>query len=181
MSGFIIAGVAFLVLILFLKFKPTPLSEDELNELKGIRPENEKEEEESRARVKSNSAANLLIQVIEDGSVEEIQQTIANGINIRQRVRGQTLLHVAAKSNTNPNVIQFLLSQGIEINDVNEEGQSALILAATFNSNPDIIITLLNNGADKSIKDKSGKTAADCVVLNSSFFGTDIPNMLKIY
>lgn len=177
MSGFITAGVAFLVLILFIKFKPT-LSESEYKELKGI-PDVE-EEEESRSRIKSNSAANLLIQVIEDGTVEEIQQTIANGIDIRQKVAGQTLLHVAAKSNTNPDVIQFLLNQGIEINDVNEEGQSALMLAAAFNSNPDIITMLLENGADKKIKDKTNKTAEDYVILNSSFFGTDIPNQLKI-
>ena len=88
---------------------------------------------------------------------------------------------IAVKNNPSPEVVHFLLHEGIEVNDVDDKGQTALILAAAFNSNAEVITALLENGADKTIKDKHGKTAADYVVLNSSFFGTDVPNMLKIY
>jgi len=188
MAGLIVAGLALVVLILFFVLKSKlSLSDEELKEFKGIlSPEEErrKAEEEERQRRKLNlsKAANLLVQVVEDGSVAEIQQAIANGINILQKLENnQTLLMIAVKNNPSPEVVQFLLDEGIEINDVDDSGQTALILAAAFNSNPEVITTLLDNGADKTITDKSGKTAADYVALNSSFFGTDIPSLLKTH
>ena len=84
MSGFIIAGVAALVLILFLKFKPS-FSEEEWTELKGIK-EDKKEEEKSRSRIKRDNATQLLVQVIEDGTVDELKRMIKNGINILQKL-----------------------------------------------------------------------------------------------
>lgn len=54
------------------------------------------------------------------------------------------------------------------------------MLAATFNPSPEITKMLLNNGADKTIKDKSGKTAADYVEMNFDLRGTEIPGLLFV-
>ena len=173
MTGLIIAIIALIVLILFLKIKPH-LTEEELKELEG------EPKEASRAHLKRENAAALLIQTVEDGNLEEIQRIIKNGINIRQKVKGQTMLMVAAKSNPSVEVIEFLLNQGIEVNDVNEQGETALILAATFSQTPEIITKLLENGADKTIKDKGGRTAADCLSLNVYLPRGEMFDLLKV-
>ena len=203
MTGLWVACIAGGLLFLLLKFNVS-VSAEELEELDEIKKaeqaekaakaakakkekalkdkeENpEKETEKGQRRVIRDRATELLVQVMEDGSVAEIQQAMSNGINILQKLENdQTLLMIAVKNNPSVEVVQFLLDQGIEINAVDGNGQTALILAAMFNTNPEVILTLLNNGADKTIKVKSKTTASDYVVLNSSFFGTDIPTLLK--
>ena len=196
MTGLVIAGIALVLLIAFLKLN-TSLSEEEKEELEAekilenskkdkkktnnsIEQLLEEEEEQRRRSIRLDRATEILVQVMEDGSVAEIQQAINNGIDILQKLPGnQNLLMIAVKNNPSTEVIQFLLDQGIEVNDVDDNGQTALILASAFNSNPEVVKVLLDNGADKTIRDKSRKTAADYVVLNTSYYGTDIPALLK--
>ena len=171
-TGLVIAIIAAIVLILFLKIKPT-LSEEELETLNG-------EKEDHRVRIKREGAAQLLVQSIEDGTLDEIQRVVRNGIDIRQKIGSQTLLMIAARSNPNVEVIDYLLNQGIEINDVDDQGQTALIIAAAFSQNAAIITKLLQSGADKTIKDKAGRTAADCIALNVYVPRTEMLNLLKV-
>lgn len=204
MTGLVIAGIALLILIFFLKTNFS-VSEEELEEVNRIKAEekaqkaqkaqkaklakqakkdNTAEEEPkhlAKRALRTDKATEMLVQIMEVGSVKEIRNAMKNGINILQKLEeNQTLLMIAVKNNPDVNVVKFLLEQGIEINAADNNGQTALILATAFNSNPEIIKTLLENGADKTIKDKSNKIAADYVVLNSSFFGTEIPALLNV-
>ena len=192
MTGLVIAGIALVVLLVFLKMDFS-ITEEEINmlnadktarkrKLEKEKADAEKEREDNRRRVKSDKVTEMLVQVMEVGSVQEIQKAMKNGIDILQKLESnQNLLMLAVKNNPYPEVVNFLLDQGIEINDVDDNGQTALILAATFNPNPDVVKTLLDRGADKTIKDKMKKTAADYVPMNTSFFGTDVGTWLKIY
>ncbi len=197
MIGLVIAGVAVVALLLFLKLNVS-LSDEEIKEMKKIKAEEKakkakKETEKNKPVVmeepkqpakrvfRTDKATELLVQIMEDGSVKEIQQAMSNGINILQKLENnQNLLMIAVKNNPSTEVVHFLLDQGIEINDVDDNGQTALIMAAAFSPNPEVIKTLLDCGADKTIMDKSKKTAADYVVLNSSCFGTEVPALLKL-
>ncbi|MBR1777841.1 MAG: ankyrin repeat domain-containing protein [Alphaproteobacteria bacterium] len=185
MGGLIIAGLAALILFLFLKTKVS-VSDEEIAELRAAeeakKPSLEEEQKQANKRtLRTDKTTELLVQVMEDGSVDEIRQAMANGINIQQKLQdGQTLLMIAVKNNPNPEVVHFLLDQGIEVNAVDDNGQTALILATAFNPNPEIITTLLDSGADKTIKDKMNKIAADYISLNSSLSNTDIPALLKV-
>lgn len=192
MFGLVIAGIALVVLLVFLKldFKVTDeekdaIATDAANKKKATKEEKEaaeKERLEKRRRLKMDKATEILVQVMEDGSVQEIQRAMSNGINVLQKLENnQNLLMIAVKNNQSTDVVRFLLDQGIEINDVDDNGQTALILATAFNPNPDVIKTLLDCGADKTIKDKMKKTAFDYVPLNTSLFGTDVGPLLKIY
>ena len=197
MSGLYTAAIATVLLIVFLFIKPDPKKIAELEEKVGKielskpkkpsprkLPQKQKTEEageRSQRSLRTDKAIELLVQVMEDGDVVEIQKAMANGINLRQKLENNTtLLMIAVKHNESPAVVRFLLSQGIEINETNDNGQTALMMAATFNPNPEIVKELLNSGADKTIKDKNGKTASDYVILNSSLFGTDVPDLLKV-
>ncbi|MBR1945843.1 MAG: ankyrin repeat domain-containing protein [Alphaproteobacteria bacterium] len=197
MIGLVIAGVAVVALLLFLKLNVS-LSDEEIKEMKKIKAEEKakkakKETEKNKPVVmeepkqpakrvfRTDKATELLVQIMEDGSVKEIQQAMSNGINILQKLENNhNLLMIAVKNNPSTEVVHFLLDQGIEINDVDDNGQTALIMAAAFSPNPEVIKTLLDCGADKTIMDKSKKTAADYVVLNSSCFGTEVPALLKL-
>ena len=191
MVGLVIAGIAALVLLVFLKSNFT-ITDDEKNAIaaddaakqKALEEEKaaaEKERLEKRRRLKMDKSTDILVQVMEDGSVSEIRRAMSNGINVLQKLENnQNLLMIAVKNNQSTEVVHFLLEQGIEINDADDNGQTALILATAFNPNPEVIKTLLDCGADKTVKDKMNKTAADYVLLNTALFGTDIGELLKV-
>ena len=191
MTGFVIAGIAAVVLVAFLLIKiPKPSEEDlelifkkKAESSSGLKASSLQARARNHARntMNSNKVTDLLVQVMEDGSVSEIQKAMENGINLRQKLElNQTLLMIAVKNNPSTEVIRFLLHQGIEINDADDNGQTALMIATTFNPHPEIIMELLNNGADKTLKDKNGKTAADYIIMNSALTKTEIPDLLKI-
>ena len=72
--------------------------------------------------------------------------------------RGRTLLHWVAKSNTNPDVITFLLEQGADLTLRDKLGWTPLHLVAGSNSNPKGINVLIERGADPNAQDKHGNT-----------------------
>lgn len=85
---------------------------------------------------------------------------------------GDTLLHVAAGSDTSVEIFDFLLSKGMEINTPNKAGRTPLHLAAVGSLGkhgavhiwqPDIEVFkyLISKGADVHAKDNDGKTPLD--------------------
>ena len=96
MGGLVIAGIAALVLLVFLKLNFT-VTDDEKNAIaaddaakqKALEEEKaaaEKERLEKRRRLKMDKATEILVQVMEDGSVSEIRQAMSNGINVLQKL-----------------------------------------------------------------------------------------------
>ena len=187
MFGFVVAGIAFIALILLLTIKVTPEDSEQKKKSKvknATPPKAAEPENEAKAHSRSvrlDKMTERLVHLMEDGNVAEIQQAVQNGINLKRPLQdGQTCLMIAVKHNQDPEIIPFLTKNGIDINAVDDKGQTALMLAATFNPSPEITKTLLNNGADKTIKDKSGKTAADYVQMNFDLIDTEIPGLLFV-
>ena len=67
-----------------------------------------------------------------------------------------TLLHSAAKSNLQPESIEFLIEQGIDVNAETIDGQTPLHLASYFNTNSGVVQVLLEHGADPNARSDWG-------------------------
>ena len=63
-------------------------------------------------------------------------------------------------------VVSYLLDAGAHIDDRDDRGRSALMIAAE-GGHAEIVDLLLGARADPSLKDKTGKRAADLTVLSS--------------
>ena len=85
---------------------------------------------------------------------------------------GHTCLHYAARNYQCADVLQTIISHGIDVNAANEENVTALMIACE-NGNKDAINVLLNAGADPSIADDGGDTLLHYAARNdtcSEFF-----------
>ncbi|SMG50265.1 ankyrin repeat domain-containing protein, partial [Dethiosulfovibrio salsuginis] len=71
---------------------------------------------------------------------------------------GETLLHYAARFNTNPEFIKTLIDAGADIKAKTEDEYTPLHFAAALNSNPEIIATLIEAGADIEAKTRYKET-----------------------
>ena len=76
---------------------------------------------------------------------------------------GFTMLHHAAKEDR-PDIIEFLVSTGCDINTADDEGQTPLHKAAMF-SNVQTIKLLLEKGADANKVDNSGDTPLHTAII----------------
>lgn len=83
-------------------------------------------------------------------SVDELQRLDANGMG---------LLHWATDRNS-PDILEFLLQQGANVNLQDAEGQTALHYAACC-ANLDCIYVLLKFGADRTLRDADGQSCID--------------------
>ena len=193
MFGFIIAAVAAVVFVLVLIFGSKPLTPDEIERLKqdkaakidsvqtNVVDEPDEAEPEKGRRVFRNKATEILVHLMEDGSLTEIEQAVKNGIKLNRTLEdNQTALMIAVKNNQETAILPLLIQQGIDINAVDDNGQTALMMAVTFNRNPEVVKKLLELGADKTLKDKAGKVAADYIVMNGLLLNTDVPPLLKV-
>ena len=102
----------------------------------------------------------------ERGTVQDVEYYISNGANINERRNGDTLLHRAARNNSNVDVLNFLVAQGAGINVVNNVGDTPLHLAARYNANVDVLNYLVQK-ADVNTKNNAGQTPLDVARLDS--------------
>lgn len=81
---------------------------------------------------------------------------------------GYTALHFAALQ-SHPNVIEFLLHKGADINkQAASNGRTPLMLAAEKNGSLPVIELLIDNGADVTIRDKEGFQAHRIAINNGN-------------
>lgn len=74
---------------------------------------------------------------------------------------GFSSIHYAADGEEEE-ILQFLLENGVDVNDKNDDGNTPLhCLAANGEEAEEIIKILLENGADKTIINNNGETALD--------------------
>lgn len=73
---------------------------------------------------------------------------------------GDNALLLAAEHNRNPEMISFLLRQGLDVNSRSSMlGDSALMLACRANANPSVAETLVRHGADVDMRNGVGCSA----------------------
>ena len=106
-----------------------------------------------------------------------LQELINAGADINNQNKGENLLFAAIEQN-NIEMLEYLLSKGLDVNATNLAGETPLIQAVLFSEiheNTDIIKMLLKYGADKTIQNNQGLTASDYAFrLNH-----EIQNLLK--
>lgn len=86
--------------------------------------------------------------------------------NIKHPVTG--LMAAALGSDSNLQVLNYLIAQGCNLDAQDEDGNTALMHAATSRDNPQILETLANSGADLLIRNKAGQTALDRAVADDN-------------
>ena len=70
---------------------------------------------------------------------------------------GDTCLHYAAKNSLDPEVLQAIISRGVDVNATNKKHVTALMIVYK-NMGKEAIDVLLNAGADTNIADADGDT-----------------------
>lgn len=65
----------------------------------------------------------------------------------------------AVKSNENPEVIKFMISNGLDVNHKDKNSGDTPILNSVWNDNTQIVKVLLDNGADVNSRNNKGETA----------------------
>jgi len=99
--------------------------------------------------------------VWQDISAAEVKACLKAGKDPNARTRrvwrGSTLLHLAAGSNENPEVIIALLDGGADPNARREDGFTPLHDAALFSKTPEVIKALLDGGADPNTQAEYGE------------------------
>jgi ankyrin repeat protein len=100
------------------------------------------------------------------GDLEKLQYLMSHGADLlyKDSRDGGTLLHLAAGYGS-IDVIEFLVNDGININEVNNDGMSALFYSDEFN-----ISYLIQSGINSEIRDNKGRTAKEFTleVLNAT-------------
>ena len=76
----------------------------------------------------------------------------------------RTELHFAARSNTNPAVLQSLLDAGADVEALDDGGDTPLHWAVAGNTNPAVIKVLLAAGADVEARNGYGDTPLHAVL-----------------
>jgi uncharacterized protein len=82
---------------------------------------------------------------------------LASAIGVLSESPEENALHVPVLSN----LLELSLQDGLDINTVDQSGRTTLHMAAGSKGLIEFVRLLLKKGADKTIKDKTGKTAAD--------------------
>lgn len=82
--------------------------------------------------------------------------------------QGFTLLHSAATNARNPEIVAFLLRQGLGVNDKAKPGTTPIYLAAAHNSDPRIVTMLVDAGADLEAVDNKGRNTLSCAIYHNN-------------
>lgn len=112
------------------------------------------------ADVNAFSYSPALVIAAVKGNIEAVKYLLDHGANINLiGTSGFTVLGAAARS-SKPELVQFLLGLGCDINQRDQsDGSTPLILAALEAYNLETVKMLVENGADMSIKDDYENTA----------------------
>lgn len=123
-----------------------------------------------------------------NATISQIREEIQNGADARARdetnkktlMRGGTTLMTAVFSNTDPDIVDFLVRiKRVDVNATDIARRTALMAAATSNSNPEVIRRLFARGAKPNAKDAWGQTARNYAKENP--FREEIDAVLREY
>lgn len=98
-----------------------------------------------------------LYSLIKRGNNEDDIISAIENFGLNNRIKGNTSLFFASVFNK-PNVVKFLISNGVDINALSEDDYSAL-MAAVEEENIEIVSILIKAKIDINLKDKHGNNA----------------------
>ena len=136
---------------------------------------------------KSYIAQPLLIEALKLNDLSQIQQAIQYGAllkNLDQNL--QTALHLAGFYNTSPEILQYLIDQGIDVNDLDRLKQTALHEIVRHN-NPAAVQVLLDKQANVNASDFKGNSPlhlvkdgkiAQLLITNFYMIGTHVEDLI---
>ena len=101
-----------------------------------------------------------IVEAAKSGTVEDVKFFIEKmGDSARSTVAGgATLLHIAAESNRNITVLEYLISQDVNVKAKNNWGMTPLHYAAKGNDNDEVLKYLVSQGAEVKAEDENGVT-----------------------
>ena len=85
--------------------------------------------------------------------------TVIGGDLYIQAAGGVTPLMIASIVNPNPEMIKFLLEQGLSVHDSDDSGMTPLLHAAATNENPEVCEVLIAAGASIYDENAQGSNA----------------------
>jgi ankyrin repeat protein len=113
----------------------------------------------SLASVCAQTQKTAFIELVKDGTPQDVRAAINKGADVNTRGSCSTPLMEAAGANSNPEVITVLLKAGADIEARDScFGRTSLMWAALSNQNPEVLATLLKAGADLEARDNDGRT-----------------------
>ena len=107
-----------------------------------------------------------IIEAAARGTAQHVEFFVRRGVaNVNQRDTsnqlGNLVIHVAAESNPDAAVLEYLINQGADVNARNNTSNTPLHLAARRNPNVEVLRHLIDRGADVNARNESGETPWD--------------------
>ena len=97
--------------------------------------------------------------ICKDGSVQDVAKALKDGGDINSLSKDlQTPLMQASKYNS-PEVVQFLIDSGANVNAGDKDGKTALMYACESNTEVEVVRILITKNADVNAQTNKGKTA----------------------
>ena len=109
------------------------------------------------------------VELVTEGNLNKLKTTINLSHINRKYQFGFTLLHYAAKENR-PEVIEYLISSGCDINAVDDDEQTPLYKSAMFGHTKSVQL-LIDKGANVNQIDNNGNTPLHVAIISGGDFG----------
>jgi ankyrin repeat protein len=101
-----------------------------------------------------------LMRAIEAGNTFEVRRLIDQGANVNARTESGVTPLMNAAGIGNKEIVQILMEKGADVN-ARTPGNYTVLMQAALVGQTEITKVLLDAGADPTVKDTSGRTAAD--------------------
>lgn len=109
-----------------------------------------------------------------NANIDILKLLLNSGVPATITNEGYSLLMAASSSTSNPEIINFLIEKGNDVNYADFDGNTALIYAAEYNKNPEIINTLIERGANINVQNIDKMSA-----INSAAAKNQNPKILE--
>jgi len=120
-------------------------------------------------QIDKNRNSEKLFDLLKTGSEEflpEILQIIEEGFESDFKKNDWNLLHLAVQDGGNPDVVDKLISAGIDPTEKDPKGWNLLHLAVQDGGNPDVVDKLISAGVDPTEKTDEGLDALEMAIGN---------------